>query len=229
MSRTTGNTRRLDVTLRDRLRDLLHSRHGVRMLVLRRAVAVALILFAGVLALRPHSGSATAEVSVVVAARDLAAGTALASSDVRMRAVPAGLAPQGALHGTDTATGRVLAGTTRRGEILTDVRLVGGALTRLTTGDETHAAVAIRLADPAVAELLHPGREVDVIAAATRSGEPEVLAERVPVIAVRAAADEPRRASPNDPGRLVVVGIPQSRAATVASASLAQSVTVTLR
>ncbi|MDR7301385.1 SAF domain-containing protein [Haloactinomyces albus] len=228
-SHNTGNGLRLDVTVRDRLRGILHSRHGVRMSLLRRVAAVALILVAGVLALRPHPGSAAAETSVLVAARDLAAGTALAPDDVRVRTVPKTLVPAGTLRDTESIRGRVLAGAMRRGGILTDLRLVGKSLTRVTTGSDDHAAVAIRPADPAVAELLHAGREVDVIAAATRPGEPEVLAERVPVLAVHSTGSGRGGAHLDDREQLVVVGLPQKRAAAVASATLTRSVTVTLR
>jgi hypothetical protein len=93
----------------------------------------------------------------------------------------------------------------------------------MATGNDTHAAVPIRLADPGVADLLHPGRRVDIISAETGSGHAVVLAERAPVLAVRPA--ENRR----DQGRLLVVGLPQQQAATVASASVSQTVTVTLR
>lgn len=228
MSRNTWDGQRLDVTVRDRLRGLLHSRHGVRMLLLRRVAAIALILLAGVLVLRPQPGSAAAETSVLAAARDLAAGTALTADDVRMRAVPKALVPEGALRDPGVIEGRVLAGAARRGELLTDVRLVGAASTRVTTRNEDHAAVAIRPADPAVADLLHPGSEVDVIAA-TRSGKPDVLAERVPVLAVHSTEAGRGGAQLGSRDRLIMVGLPQDRAATVASAALTQSVTVTLR
>ncbi|RCW43698.1 Flp pilus assembly protein CpaB [Halopolyspora algeriensis] len=228
MSRNTRNGRRLNATLRDRLRELLHSRHGVRMLFLRRVTAVALILIAGVTVLRPHPGSARTEVSILVAAEDLAAGTELTPEDVRTRTVPKELVPTGALSDTDAVRGRMLAAATRRGEFLTDVRLVGEASTRITTGHDDHAAVAIRPADPAVAGLIHPGREVDVIAAA-RSGQPDILAERAPVLVVHSAADEPAGTRPGARGQVIVVGLPQDRAAAVASAALTKAVTVTLR
>jgi pilus assembly protein CpaB len=137
--------------------------------------------------------------------------------------MPADLVPGGALHDAASAEGRVLSAGSRRGEPVTDVRLASPALTRLTAGDPAHVAVPIRLADSGVADLLHPGRRVDIITADSGSGRAGVLAERVPVITVRPPE------SHQDKGRLLVVGLPQPLAATVASASLTQSVTVTLR
>jgi pilus assembly protein CpaB len=118
---------------------------------------------------------------------------------------------------------QVLSGASRTGEPLTDVRLAGPALTRLTVGDSAHASVPIRLADAGVADFLYPGRKVDVITTDPDSARTSILAERVPVLAVRPPESQSER------GRLVVVGLPEHQAATVAAASLAKSVTVTLR
>lgn len=197
--------------------------NGPGMLLLRRVAAAALLLLAGILVLRSETGAAVDEVPVLVAAHDLAPGSSLRPDDVSVRRIPSELAPEGALREPGDVEGRVLAGAARSGETITDVRLVGAALTDIATGRDEHAAVPIRLADPAVADLLYPGRKVDVIAAATRSGDADVLAERVPVVAVRPAEGRQER------GRLVVVGLPAPRAAAVASAALEHPVTVTLR
>jgi pilus assembly protein CpaB len=159
---------------------------------------------------------------VLVAARDLPPGHVLARTDLMRRAIPSDLVPGGVLHDVASAEGRTLSGGSRAGEPVTDVRLASPALTRLTTADDAHAAVPIRLADPAVADLLYPGRKVDVIAADTGPGRAAVLAERAPVIAIGPAEDR------HSKGRLLIVGLPQQQAATVASAALTQSVTITL-
>jgi pilus assembly protein CpaB len=214
-------TTRLNPTLRDRLHGLLPSGHGARLLWARRVVAAVLVLIAAVLAFRPLPGTDT--VQVLVAAHDLAPGHLLTRGDIARRAIPANVAPGGVVHDIAGAEGRVLSGAARAGEPITDVRLAGPALMLLTVGDDAHAAVPIRLADPGVADLLYPGRRVDVVAADSGSGNGVVLAERAPVIAVRPAEDRQSK------GRLVVVGLPHAQAAAVASASLTQSVTVTLR
>lgn len=216
-----GTTTRLTPTLFDRLHGLLPSGHGARMLWARRIVATVLLCFATALAIRPPPSADT--VPVLVAARDLPPGHVLARADLAWRAVPPGLVPGGALHDVADAEGHTLSGGSRTGEPLTDLRIASPALTRLTTGDDGHAAVPIRLADPAVADLLYPGRRVDVIAADSGSARAAVLAERAPVIAIGPPEDR------HSKGRLLVVGLPQRQAAAVASAALAQSVTITLR
>ena len=213
---------RLDPTAWDRVRTAVRGGHSTRMLAIRRFLAAGLILLAGVLAFLPQRGMASSGVPVLIATRDLAPGHVLARGDLERRQLPAGLAPAGVLRDPAAAEGRTLAGAARKGEPLTDVRLAGEALTRLTT-DGTHAAVPLRLADPGVADLLHPGRKVDVVTNAAQSGGASVLAERAPVLAIRPAEGR------HEQGRLIVVGLPEQKATEVASASLSQSVTVTLR
>lgn len=214
-------TKRLTPTLFDRLHALMPAGHSARILWARRLVATLLICVAAALAFHPPP--ATDTVPVLVAARDLPPGHVLARADVVRRPMPSGLVPGGVLHDFASAEGHTLSGASRQGEPVTDVRLASPALTRLTTADDTHAAVPIRLADPAVADLLYPGRKVDVIAADSGSGRAMVLAERAPVIAIGPAEDR------HSKGRLLVVGLPQQQAAAVASAALTQSVTITLR
>ena len=209
---------RLDPTAWDRVRTAVRGGHSTRMLAIRRFLAAGLILLAGVLAFLPQRGMASSGVPVLIATRDLAPGHVLARGDLERRQLPAGLAPAGVLRDPAAAEGRTLAGAARKGEPLTDVRLAGEALTRLTT-DGTHAAVPLRLADPGVADLL----QVDVVTTAAQSGGASVLAERAPVLAIRPAEGR------HEQGRLIVVGLPEQKATEVASASLSQSVTVTLR
>ncbi|MFR9731964.1 hypothetical protein ACL03H_22270 [Saccharopolyspora sp. MS10] len=84
-------------------------------------------------------------------------------------------------------------------------------------------AVPVRLADPAVAELLRPGFRVDLITPPGGTGDGSVLEADVPVLAVRAAGAD------SEQGRLLLIGVPEQRAAAVAGATLIHSVTVTLR
>jgi Flp pilus assembly protein CpaB len=212
---------RLDPTLLDRLYGLLPAGHGARILWARRAAATVLVLFAAVLAFRPPPTSRTTP--VLVAAHDLAPGRLLTRADVTRRAMPSDLAPHGVLSEVAEAEGHVLSSGSRAGEPITDLHLASPALTRLTTGDPTYTAVPIRLTDPGIADLLYPGRRVDLVTADAGSGRAAVLAERTPVIAVRPAEDQRGK------GRLVVVGLPQHQAAIVASLALTKAVTITLR
>ncbi|WP_372490829.1 SAF domain-containing protein [Actinomadura terrae] len=98
-------------------------------------------------------------VHVLGAARDLPSGTTLRPSDLRALALPPAAVPSGALH--TGATGRVLAAPMRRGEPLTDARLIGASLL------EGHApgtvATPVRIADAASVHLLHPGTRIDIL------------------------------------------------------------------
>lgn len=234
--RRGGNTRRfrargrrrtgrdLGPTARERLAALLPRApvaRGSGLLLARRIAAVALFVLAGALALLPATGS---QVQVVVAAHDLAPGRPLDAADLRHRDLPADLVPSGALRDPAAAVGRAPGGAVRDGEPLTDVRLA----TAPERPPEVAAApgqvaVPVRLADPGVGDLLHPGARVDLVTPQERSGPGTVLAERVPVLAVHPTG------SGADQGRLLVVGVPEQRAAAVAGASLIHSVTVTLR
>lgn len=208
----------------DRLRTLLRNRGWPRTMALRRLVAVALVLLAGALALRPAGARETADVGVVVAVKDMAPGGALAQADLAIRPLPAGAVPAGAFTSRDAVVGRVLAGAVRAGEPLTDVRLVGAADTAMTTGDPTAVTVPVRLADPDVADLLRPGVRVDVVTLDPDRQSDPVLAQNATVVTIR---DTP--GTQGQPGRLVLVAVPRQFATRLAAASLRQPVTVTLR
>jgi pilus assembly protein CpaB len=191
-----------------------------RWLALRRLTAVALVLLAAALALRPPTHDATETVPILVAARDLPPGVTLRGSDVEVSRLAPSLRPAAALTSPGQATGRVLASATTAGEPLTDVRLVGPENSRLATGDPSAAAVPFRLADPAVAGMLTPGARVDVVTVAPSSADPVLLATNATVLTIRRADAE---------SSLVVIALPQEEATRVAAAALDQPVAVTLR
>lgn len=83
--------------------------------------------------------------------------------------LPVTAAPSGVLTAVASAVGHAVAGPVRRGEPLTDVRLLGAGL---PTGGAGIVATPVRLADPATASLLHAGDRVDVLAAATDATGP---------------------------------------------------------
>jgi Flp pilus assembly protein CpaB len=155
---------------------------------------------------------------MLVAAHDLAAGTTLRATDVKVVRLSPELRPPAALTRPREAEGRVLAGATTTGEPLTRARLLAGAL------DPATSAVPFRLADPAVAALLVPGARVDVVTVSPNAGEPVVLATNATILTVRKAEENPTSA-----GHLVVIALPRDEATRVAGASLGQPVAVTLR
>jgi len=223
--RSTGR-RTLAPLIRDRIATGLRGGGWSRPVILRRVLAAMLVLLAAALALRPQPGTTT----VLVAAHDLSPGATLTADDVRPQPMPAGLVPAGAATEVSDVDGRVLAGAARRGEPITDVRLLGAELTRLLAPDDGSATVPVRLSDPDVADLLAPGSTVDVVSVAERGGRPNVLAERATVLAV--LDDEATgigRTGRRQQGRLVVVLLPRDAATQVAAASLSLDLTVTLR
>ncbi|MQA11590.1 MAG: hypothetical protein GEU98_24170 [Pseudonocardiaceae bacterium] len=186
-----------------------------------------LLMLAAVLALGPTPGGGPPTNPVLVAARDLPPGSTLRPTDLRTVQVPDAMRPANALRVPGQASGRVLAGAARQGEPLTDTRLVGPENTALTTGKPggNAAAVPVRLADPAVAELLSPGARVDVVA--QQDAGYQVLAENASVITAVAARDTGDEVAGE--GRLVILALPGDAATRVAASSLTRAVTVTLR
>jgi Flp pilus assembly protein CpaB len=203
----------------------------------RQCAAAALACLALVLALRPPStathGLEPATVPVVVATADLAAGTVLRSGTVTTVDLPAELAPAGAAAGPDELTGRVLAAPVRAGEPVTDVRVVGPGL--WSQVPEGQVAAPVRLADLAVATLLHAGDRVDVIAATgavdVDGGLPpvEVVAENALVLTAPAAgADDGSTIGVPDGSGLLVLAVPPDTAQRLAAAGAGGTLTVTL-
>lgn len=183
---------------------------------LRRPVAAlsaALATGLGLLALRP---SPPAAVRVLAAARDLPAGTVLRPDDVRPVALPPDAVPAGALR--SDAAGRTLAGPMRRGEPLTDARLLTGGLLR-GYGAGTVAA-PIRIADAGVARLLRPGDRIDVLAPPSPDAPfARTVVSSVPVVAV------PKTPSAEE-GALVVLAADRTQAAALAGAGTSLSITI---
>jgi pilus assembly protein CpaB len=141
-----------------------------------RPVLTALLLGLSVLAAISAVRADRSGVAVVVAAHDLAPGTVLTAGDLATTRLPAAAVPAGTVPTRAAATGRMLAGALRRGESVTDVRLVGRALlARLPPG---HVAVSVTTSDPNVSVLVQPGDHVDVVATATDAGSSESAAAR---------------------------------------------------
>lgn len=203
--------------MRDRLAATLRP---VRRAVLarRRVLAAALTAVAVAAGLHAVAAPPPADVSVLVAARDLPAGAVLApedltSADFAPGTEPAGLAPD--------AAGRTLAAPLRAGEPVTDVRLVGPAL---TDGYPGLSAVPVRLPDAAMAGLLRVGDRVDLVSADPQGGGAAVVATDVPVLAIPAAA--PDAGASGLTGRLVVVGAPPAQVPAIADASVRTFLTI---
>lgn len=206
---------------RDRPTDrLVAPVRAVRRAVLARRRPLAALLSAVAVAAGIHAATAPppATVEVAVAARDLAAGTVLAPGDLRRVGFAPGSVPAGASY---DAVGRTLAAPLRAGEPVTDVRVVGPALTE---GYPGLSAVPVRLPDAGMAGLLRVGDVVDLVSADPQGGGASVVATGVPVLAVPDSA--PETAPSGLPGRLVVIGAPAGDVPRIADASVRTFLTV---
>lgn len=170
---------------------------------------------AGVRAIAPPAPDT---VDVLVAARDLPSGTLLDDDDLVARTYPAELAPSDA---SATASGRVLAAPMGRGEVLTDVRVVGPALAAAAVGD---TVLPVRLPDAGMATLLRAGDRIDLVATDPGTGGTTVVARDVTVLAT--PTDVPDGPAGGAGGALVVLSSSASEATTIASAALSQYLTV---
>jgi len=193
----------------------------------RRVAAGGLVVLAGIAALR--SNPQGDRVDVVVAARDLGSGTALTESDVRVEKRLATTVPDGSLTDPGQLPGVTLASPTRRGEVLTDVRLLGSRLAESTAGPGARI-VPLHLADGALIDLVRVGDVVDVLAAPTGDvQQPSPAVSKViatDAVVVLVSAKEKLRSSESD--RVVLVALPARVANTVAGSALGQTVTLTL-
>jgi Flp pilus assembly protein CpaB len=198
--------------------------------LLRQVTAGLLVGLALVLALRPAPPTGPpgpVTVPVVVAATDLTAGTVLGGSDLTVADLPAPLVPDGVSAQGAELTGRVLAAPVRRGEPVTDVRVVGpGLWSQVPAGQ---VAAPVRLADLAVATLLRAGDRVDVLATAPETGAAELVAAGALVLSAPPGPgpDDGISAGPDGAG-LLVLAVPPETARVLAGAATTGALTVTL-
>jgi Flp pilus assembly protein CpaB len=196
-------------------------------LLVRRLAAGLLALTALVLAVRPDPAPARAgpaAVPVVVAARDLPPGTELTPGDLAEVRWPAGTPPDGVAAAAAELEGGVLAGPVRRGEPLTDVRLLGARVTDLLPAGLV--AAPVRLADLAVSGLVAPGDRVDVLAAAPEAESAEVVAAGAVVLA---APGPVRPDAGTDPSAgLLLLAVEPATAARLAAVATSATLTVSL-
>jgi len=200
-----------------------------RWLSARRLMAALFASAALVLAVAPVDpapGRPTQEphTDVLVAARDLPAGLTIGTEDLRPARRTSEQLPDGALTPDVDAVGRVVTGSVRRGEVITDRRLLGPGLSAsLGTGI---VASPVRLVDLEVAALLRSGDRVDILAATADASTATVVAGGVVVLAVPLAeSDDSERAAPIG---LVVVAVNQETASRLAAAAASSILTATL-
>lgn len=122
---------------------------------------------------------------IVVAARDLPSGVELSARDVQRVRIATDLVPAKTATEVEAVVGKRLSGPVRRGEAVTDVRLLGsGALNGRPAGT---VIATLRIADPVELEGIEVGDRVDIVAvrSAEMDGQSRArkVAENVEVVA----------------------------------------------
>lgn len=207
------------------LRDLVRAAQWHRRLLAGSLLAGAMAF--GLHALAPPP---TPTVAIVSATRDLPAGARLGEADLTLARADPQSVPDGALPRLALALGGTVVSAVRRGEVLTDVRLLGsGTLDRLGPG---LVATPVRIADSESVGLLRPGSVVDVLAAGAAegasAGEARLVAAAVRVITVPQSR-EGRFASSLSEGSLVLLATTSPTAARLAGAAVTERLSVVVR
>lgn len=183
----------------------------------RALLAAALTAAAVATALPILAPPPVATTSVVAARHDLAPGQVLAATD--LVSVALADAPDGAITDPSAVIGRSVAGPVRRGEPLTDVRLLGSGLVQ----GAGQVAAPVRLADRASATLLHAGDRVDVLAVPA-----DGVAETARTVAAGLAVLSVPAVDDGD-GALIVLATTPDVAARLAAAAVGSRLSVTVR
>lgn len=192
----------------------------VRVLAHRRALAFCCAAAAVAAGMHATAPPAPPSEHVLVAAHDLPAGTVLEPGDLSRAAYAEGTRPDGLAV---APVGRTLAAPLRRGEPVTDLRLVTPGLLE---GYPGLVAVPVRIPDPGAVALLRVGDEVDVVASDPERAEAEVVAGDAPVLAL--PRDDDTATGQGVTGRLVVLGVPPHEAGALTVAAVRAFLMVTL-
>ena len=195
-----------------------------RTLAARRIAAGALVSLATVVALR--SDPQGDRIEIVVATRDLPSGVALTADDVRLENRTAATVPDGSQSDVGAVIGATLAGPARRGEVLTDVRVLGPRLAESVAGPDARI-VPLPLADSALLDLVRPGDVVDVLAAGAEGSATDARPHLVATEAVVVLVSEKPKGASSGSDRVVLVAVGAHAANAVAAAALLQTVTLT--
>jgi SAF domain len=198
-----------------------------RTVLARRAAAGGLVVLAGIATLRSNPDGDRVEVAV--ATHDLTPGIALTADDVRIEKRSATTVPDGSQANLGALVGATLAGPTRRGEVLTDVRVLGSRLAESTAGPGARI-VPLHLADSALIDLVRVGDVVDVLAAPDTDAPTgaQAVTKVVATDAVVVLVSAKQKVQAADSDRVVLVALPARVANTVAGSALGQAVTLTL-
>ncbi len=188
----------------------------------RRPLAALAAALAVLTALRALAPGAPPEVTVVVAAREVAGGAVLSATDLEERAVRAADLPAGALSSFDQVLGRTVSAALAEGQVLTPLALVAPR-----AGPAAGRVVApVRLSDADLVTLLRPGDVVDLVGTDEQGEVASVVARAARVVTVPQVKSE---AAPASTGGLVLVEVPPGTATELARAAAAGPLSLTWR
>ncbi|MGD9958129.1 SAF domain-containing protein [Nocardioides sp.] len=197
----------------------------------RRLLAAVLVAVAVLCGLRATAAPAPPSDLVLTAAADLEAGTVLRPEDLTTTAFADGTAPDGASD-VAAAVGRTLAAPLRRGEPVTDVRLVGPGLLATQRGASGLVALPVRIPDADAVALLRVGDRINLLSTDPRGGGTDTVAVSLTVLALPTADASgsfgAASAGGSTGGRLVVVGATPEMSELVADAAVKGYLSVTL-
>lgn len=193
-----------------------------RTVVARRIAAGGLVVLAAIAAVRPDPADDRAD--VVVAARDLAPGVQLSTDDVLVESRTAAAVPDGSHTDQTAVVGATLTGPARRGEALTDVRLLSPRLAEAAAGPNARI-VPLHLEETAVLDLIRPGDVVDVLAA---GAEGDDRATVVATDAIVVLVSQKPTGTGVGTDRVVLVALPAHAANEVAATALVHAVALTI-
>jgi Flp pilus assembly protein CpaB len=206
---------------------VLSSRLRRAVLARRRLLAAALAAAAVLVGLRAVNPPPEPTTTVVVARHDLPGGTVVAAGDLGTADFADAVVPDGTHDTAAGLVGRVLAAPVRRGEPLTDVRLVAPAL---LDGYPGRVAAPVRVGDAAAVGLLRVGDRVDLVAASPEQVDATVVVSDAAVVAIpEVDGDDPGLAGSFQQGAMVVVAVTDAEALALASAAVASVLSVVLR
>lgn len=192
------------------------------LLARRRSLAAVCAAVAVAAALQATSSPPPPRTTVLTAAHDLGAGRVVRPGDLQHTAYEPASVPTGTLRAA-AAVGRTTTGPVRAGEPMTDARLVEASLLE---GYPGLVAVPVRIGDPGAVRLLRVGDRVDLLAADPQGDHgAEVVGRDVPVLAI---PREGEGAPGLTTGALVVLGLPDATARTVAQASVSAFLSVVI-
>lgn len=183
------------------------------------ALTAATAVFAVVQAVSPSPPPTT---PVAVAARDLDAGTVLTGADVRVVRLPSDLAPAGVAATAGSVLNQTLAAPVRRGEPISDRRVVGASL--VAGYPDGLVASPVRVEDADIVTLLQVGDRIDVYVA-----EPDAADRARQVVTDAAVVTLPQRSEQSRDGALVVLAVSSADAAALAQASALGPLSISLR